>query len=120
MFVFLSYSSDFFKFVLLDLSMAGLSGVAFCSTLQEEEEDLEEQESLKTEILGLTSFSSRLERILLALLRQQETDRERTDNCYSQVFCIFNNPHMFFSCFFFFSSFIFWCLIILLPSWVFR
>merc|ERR1711962_339998 len=75
-------------------SMAGLNGTAFCSSsLQEMDEEVEGDtlhlqpgmEEVRAEILGLSGFSGRLERVLLALLRKQATDRERMESNHTQL-----------------------------------
>merc|ERR1711962_766519 len=74
--------------------MAGLNGTAFCSSsLQEMDEEVEGDtlhlqpgmEEVRAEILGLSGFSGRLERVLLALLRKQATDRERMESNHTQL-----------------------------------
>merc|ERR1712130_103519 len=67
-------------------NMTGLNGFAL-HRLQSEDREIEQHEvldslksdSLKDEILGLSNYSSRLERVLLALMRQQSKDRERLE-----------------------------------------
>ena len=62
--------------------MAGLNGFALHRLSEDREMEQQEvfkSDSLKDEILGLSTYSDRLERVLLALMRQQGKDRERLE-----------------------------------------
>jgi len=71
--------------------MAGLNGFALHSLedrgieQQDAFDSLVKSDSLKDEILGLSNFSGRLERVLLALMRQQGKDRERLEGLSSAL-----------------------------------
>ena len=65
--------------------MAGLNGFALHRLSEDREMEQQDvldsfkSDSLKDEILGLSTYSDRLERVLLALMRQQGKDRERLE-----------------------------------------
>lgn len=71
--------------------MAGLNGFALHSLedrgieQQDAFDSLVKSDSLKDEILGLSNFSGRLERVLLALMRQQGKDREKLEGLSSAL-----------------------------------